>query len=53
MHLFDDSQQDSGERFADRVMAAELNLAIQRGDQQDAMQTGALLFGQWLQNQAS
>ena len=57
MHFLGDSQQqpdqDAGDRLVSRIMAAEYNLAVQRGDSRQATSILALLLGQFLSNRES
>jgi hypothetical protein len=52
-HLLDSSQRDQddgGRDVAGRIMTAEYNLAIQRGDTRQATQALGLILGQFLAN---
>ena len=56
MHFLSNSQQpdqDAGDRLVSRIMAAEYNLAVQRGDSRQATSILALLLGQFLSNRES
>lgn len=53
MHFLDDGQQaesgqGAGDRLVGRIMAAEYNLAVQRGDLGQATGILAMLAGQFL-----
>lgn len=53
MHFLDNGQQPqlhegAGDRLVSRIMAAEYNLAVQRGDTRQAAGILALLTGQFL-----
>lgn len=45
-----DNAQRVMDRTADRIMAAQYNQEVQRGDYPRASQTAMRIFGQWLQN---
>jgi hypothetical protein len=45
-----DQGLDAGELLAGRIMAAEYNLAVQRGDTRQATQALGLMLGQFLAN---
>jgi hypothetical protein len=51
-HFMDDQQQDQdmsyGDRLVGRIMAAEYNLAVQRGDATQAADALAKILGQFL-----
>jgi hypothetical protein len=58
MHFLYDGQQpqpnqSAGDRLAGRIMAAEYNLAVQRGDSRQATGILALLAGQLLTDRES
>lgn len=58
MHLLDNGQQPqpgqgAGDRLVGRIMAAEYNLAVQRGDTRQAAGILALIVGQLLTDRES
>ena len=59
MYGIEDNQfgQDSAAQASDdmvgRIMSAEYNLAVQRGDSRTATNALARMFGQWLANRFS
>jgi hypothetical protein len=58
MHFLDNGpqpqpRQGTGDRLAGRIMAAEYNLAVQRGDSRQAASILAVLAGQLLTDRES
>lgn len=48
-----DSVASASDEMVERIMGAEYNLALQRGDSRTATNALARLFGQWLANRFS
>jgi hypothetical protein len=51
-HFTPDQPDQPGDRLVDRVQQFEFNLAVQRGDQQQAARTLMDIIGWWLNRRA-